>query len=135
MKWIRDRLALVMSAVSLLAVLLGGAFLLERLHFRSVFIDLWVYTLFLFLVIVVSGVNELNRRRKRLHRVWPLVVAVLLLLVVHLIAMGVLIDVTGRQWRMPEYLLATVIELFIAVAVLERVYASCTKSPSVQQRT
>lgn len=135
MNWMRDRLMLLVSALSLGALLVGGTVLVERMNFRSMFVDLWIYTVLLFLVIVVSGINELKRRRKKLYRVWPLVVGVLGLLLIHLLAVGVLLNVTGREWGMPEGLAATYAEFFIAVVVLERVYTFCTKRPSSQERT
>jgi hypothetical protein len=132
-KWLKDRLLLAAAAATLGIVLVGGGLLLERLRLGPWVVDLWIYTVLFFLVIVVTGISELHRRKGKLRRVWPLVTALATLLVGHAVTVGWLMRARAHELRMPETLVATYIEVFLFVVILERVYGFCTKRPTPQR--
>jgi len=122
---LRDRLLLVVSAVGLLAAMLTGLYVLSVFDLDQHLGLLWLYTVLLFLALLVGAGSEIKRRSRKLHRKWPLVIFVMMFFIAHTAVIGLLLTGPGRDWRMLHFYVVSVIEVLIFAFLFERIYARC----------
>jgi hypothetical protein len=119
---LRDRLLLVITALGLVAVVLGGGFALSAIgtadHLRIV----WPYTVLLFVALLATAFSEVKRRSAKLHRKWPLIAAVGAFLIGHIVVVGWLVDRIGREWRGVQFYLLSIVEVILFGVVFESAY-------------
>lgn len=120
---VRDKLLLLISAAGLGALLLSGMFAVDALGLGQHWRMLWVYTILLFLVLVVTAVAEMKRRSRKVRRQWPLMAAAMVFLIGHVVVVSTVVGRVGGNWGMPQFFALSVVECVIFVLLFERAYA------------
>lgn len=124
MSGLRDKVLLLVTGLALSLLMLGGVWLGNAAGFRARWAALWPFTVLLALVLLMTAVREVKRRRVRLKRRWPLVGSIAVFFVVHLVVLGVLLEGPGRNWGMPHFYFISVLEVVLFALVFEWAYAA-----------
>ena len=110
---LKDRSLLLLCGIALLAVSVGGMFVVDSVGLDEHWGMLWLYSVFLALALFAIAREVITRRARKIYRRWPLLAVTALFLVLHVAVVGWLLSGPGREWRMAHFYVLSLVEVIV----------------------